>query len=208
MGSIRPAVIPSGWPNSSSAMDSRRMPWICAAVASRTTSATMSRTSGTTSTTSQPSSQWPKPTSQGCRCFCSGIARGALFPVSIHSSSDDQVSYSPADPNDRQHNQRGLEHVGHRCTSSSAHANVPQPRVARAHLGQSPTLSIRTRCGGSKLRWVELLLVAHKEEDGLRRYLRERVLELYLQDNVQARELQSDVSHTRCAPDGNSPRDA
>ena len=33
---------------------------------------------------------------------------------------------------------------------------------------------------------MQLLLVARKEEDGLPRYLYDRVLALYLQDNVQA----------------------
>jgi polyphosphate kinase len=41
-----------------------------------------------------------------------------------------------------------------------------------------------------------------------RRYLRDTVLELYLQENIQARELQSDGSYVRCTPDGNAPRDA
>jgi polyphosphate kinase len=46
------------------------------------------------------------------------------------------------------------------------------------------------------------------EDVRLRRYLRERVLELYLQDNIQARELQSDGSYVRCTPDGKAPTDA
>jgi polyphosphate kinase len=46
------------------------------------------------------------------------------------------------------------------------------------------------------------------EDVRLRRYLREIVLELYLQDNIQARELQSDGSYVRCTPDGKAPTDA
>jgi polyphosphate kinase len=42
----------------------------------------------------------------------------------------------------------------------------------------------------------------------LRRYLRDTVLELYLHDNVQARELQPDGSYIRCTPDGSSPINA
>jgi len=46
------------------------------------------------------------------------------------------------------------------------------------------------------------------EDRRLLRFLRDTVLELYLQDNVQARELQSDGSYVRCTPDGSPPRDA